>query len=96
MNIVGLLDVPSEGQYFLRGKEVKNLTADQQSMIRRMTIGFIFQGYNLLKRMSAWEQVALPLSYMGVGNAEAKKRSYAALKTVGLEGRENALPNQLS
>ena len=49
MNIVGLLDVPSEGQYFLRGKEVKNLTADQQSMIRRMTIGFIFQGYNLLK-----------------------------------------------
>lgn len=64
MNIVGLLDVPTEGKYFLRGKEVKDLTDDQQAMIRRTTIGFIFQGYNLLKRMSAREQVALPLSYM--------------------------------
>lgn len=96
MNIVGLLDVPTEGQYFLRGKEVKNLTDDQQSMIRRTTIGFIFQGYNLLKRMSAWEQVALPLSYMGIGGEEAKSRSYHTLKLVGLEWREHALPNQLS
>ncbi len=96
MNIVGLLDVPSEGQYFLRGKEVKNLTSDQQSMIRRTTIGFIFQGYNLLKRMPAWEQVTLPLSYMGVAPSEAKERAYAALKLVGLEGREKSLPNQLS
>lgn len=96
MNIVGLLDVPSEGQYILRGKEVKNLDSDQQSMIRRMTIGFIFQGYNLLKRMSAREQVSLPLSYMGVSTGEAKERSYEALKLVGLEGRENAYPNQLS
>lgn len=96
MNIVGLLDVPSEGQYILRGKEVKNLDSDQQSMIRRMTIGFIFQGYNLLKRMSAREQVSLPLSYMGVSMSEAKERSYEALKLVGLEGRENAYPNQLS
>lgn len=96
MNIVGLLDIPTEGQYFLRGKEVKNLSSDQQSMVRRTTIGFIFQGYNLLKRMCAWEQVALPLSYMGVSTSEAKERSYAALKLVGLEGREKALPNQLS
>ena len=96
MNIVGLLDVPSEGKYFLRGKEVKDLTDDQQAMIRRNTIGFIFQGYNLLKRLSAWEQVALPLSYMGISGQEAKEKSYHALKLVGLEGREHALPNQLS
>lgn len=96
MNIVGLLDVPTEGQYFLRGKEVKNLTADQQSMVRRTTIWFIFQGYNLLKRMSAWEQVALPLSYMWVSSSSAKERAYQALKMVWLEWREHALPNQLS
>lgn len=96
MNIVGLLDTATEGQYFLRGKEVKNLTQDQQSLVRRTTIWFIFQGYNLLKRMSAWEQVVLPLSYMGVPSQEAKDRAYQALKLVGLEGRENALPNQLS
>ena len=95
MNIVGLLDVPSEWKYFLRGKEVKDLTDDQQAMIRRTTIGFIFQGYNLLKRMTAREQVALPLSYMGISGQEAKEKAYHALKLVGLEGREQALPNQL-
>ena len=89
MNIVGLLDVQSSGSYFLRRKEVKNLTPDQQSMIRRTTIWFIFQWYNLLKRMAAREQVVLPLSYMWVSSDEA-------LKLVGLEGREKALPNQLS
>lgn len=96
MNIVGLLDTPTSGQYFLRGKEVKNLTSNQQSLIRRNTIGFIFQGYNLLKRMKAREQVALPLSYMGISGKEAKERCYEALAMVGLKGRENALPNQLS
>ena len=96
MNIVGLLDVQTSGSYFLRGNEVKNLTPDQQSMIRRTTIVLIFQGYNLLKRMAAWEQVVLPLSYMGIPSGEAKERAYAALKLVGLEGREKALPNQLS
>lgn len=96
MNIVGLLDTPTSGQYFLRGKEVKNLTSNQQSLIRRNTIGFIFQGYNLLKRMRAREQVALPLSYMGISGKEARERCYEALAMVGLKGRENALPNQLS
>lgn len=96
MNIVGLLDTPTSGQYFLRGKEVKNLTSNQQSLIRRNTIGFIFQGYNLLKRMRAREQVTLPLSYMGISGKEAKERCYEALAMVGLKGRENALPNQLS
>ena len=96
MNIVGLLDVQSSGSYFLRRKEVKNLTPDQQSMIRRTTIWFIFQWYNLLKRMAAREQVVLPLSYMWVSSGEARERAYEALKLVGLEGREKALPNQLS
>ncbi len=96
MNIVGLLDTPTSGNYFLHGKEVKNLTGNQQSLIRRETIGFIFQGYNLLKRMPAWEQVSLPLSYIGVGASESKERSYQALKMVGLEGREKSRPNQLS
>ena len=96
MNIVGLLDTQSEGQYFLRGKEVKNLSSDEQSMIRRNTIWFIFQWYNLLKRMSAWEQVTLPLSYMWITGKVAKEKAYEALKLVGLEGREKALPNQLS
>jgi putative ABC transport system ATP-binding protein len=61
MNIVGLLDTPSSGDYLLRGKKVEAMSQDDWSMIRRSTIGFVFQGYNLLKRMSAREQVALPL-----------------------------------
>jgi ABC-type lipoprotein export system ATPase subunit len=61
MNIVGLLDAPTSGDYLLRGKKVEAMSQDDRSMIRRSTIGFVFQGYNLLKRMSAWEQVALPL-----------------------------------
>ena len=64
MNIVGLLDAPSTGDYFLRGEKVEAMSQDEWSMIRRSTIGFVFQGYNLLKRMSAREQVALPLSYL--------------------------------
>lgn len=96
MNIVGLLDVPTSWQYFLRWKEVKNLSEDEQSLVRRNTIGFIFQWYNLIKKLSAWEQVALPLSYMWVSWSKAKDRCYEALKMVGLEWREKALPNQLS
>jgi putative ABC transport system ATP-binding protein len=75
---------------------VEAMSQDERSMIRRSTIGFVFQGYNLLKRMSAWEQVALPLSYMGVSNKEKKERAAVALETVGLGNRLEALPNQLS
>lgn len=96
MNIIGLLDLPTSGQYFLRGEEVKNLTENEQSLIRRKTIGFVFQGYNLLKRMPAREQVALPLSYMGIHGSKAKEKCYEALELVGLKGREKAYPNQLS
>lgn len=96
MNIVGLLDVPSTGAYYLRGKKVEAMTQDERSLIRRTTIGFVFQWYNLLKRMSAREQVALPLSYMGVSSKVKKERAAAALETVGLWGRLDSLPNQLS
>ena len=96
MNIVGLLDQQTTGDYFLRGEKVEAMSQDDRSMIRRSTIGFVFQWYNLLKRMSAREQVALPLSYVGVPMAEKKKRAIEALKMVGLGERIDALPNQLS
>ncbi len=96
MNIVWLLDVPSEWKYILRGEEVKHLNTNQQSLIRRNNIGFIFQWYNLLKRICAREQVALPLSYMWISPSQAKKRSFEALEMVWLKWREKAMPNQLS
>lgn len=96
MNIVGLLDEPTSGDYLLRWEKVKAMTADEWSMIRRTTIWFVFQWYNLLKRMPAREQVALPLSYMWVPNKEKKERCAEALKMVGLWNRLDALPNQLS
>ena len=96
MNIVWLLDEPTSWDYLLKGEKVKAMTADEWSMIRRTTIWFVFRWYNLLKRMSAWEQVALPLSYMWVPNKEKKDRCAAALEMVWLWNRLNALPNQLS
>ena len=96
MNIVWLLDEPTSWDYLLRWQKVEAMTADEWSMIRRNTIWFVFQWYNLLKRMPAWEQVALPLSYMWVPNAEKKERCAKALEMVWLWNRLNALPNQLS
>ena len=96
MNIVWLLDEPTSGDYLLRWEKVKAMTADERSMIRRTTIWFVFQWYNLLKRMCAREQVALPLSYMWVPGKEKKERCAEALKMVWLGNRLNALPNQLS
>jgi putative ABC transport system ATP-binding protein len=96
MNIVGLLDTPTTGDYLLRGKKVEAMSQDDWSLIRRSTIGFVFQGYNLLKRMAAREQVALPLSYIGISAKEKKDRAAEALSIVGLGDRLNALPNQLS
>jgi len=96
MNIVWLLDEPTTWDYILKGQKVRAMTADEWSMIRRTTIWFVFQWYNLLKRMSAWEQVALPLSYMWVPNKEKKERCTEALKMVWLWNRLDALPNQLS
>lgn len=96
MNIVWLLDEPTSWDYLLRWEKVRAMTADEWSMIRRTTIWFVFQWYNLLKRMSAREQVALPLSYMWVPNKEKKERCAEALKMVWLWNRLDALPNQLS
>jgi len=95
-DIVGLLDAPSTGDYYLRGHKVEAMSQDDWSMVRRSTIGFVFQGYNLLKRMPAREQVALPLTYVGVSAKERKDRAAAALATVGLGDRLEAHPNQLS
>lgn len=84
MNIIGLLDTPTSGTYSINGERLENLSEDDQSLIRRNNIGFVFQGYNLLKRMKAWQQVALPLSYMGVSAKERYEKAVEALHIVGL------------
>jgi putative ABC transport system ATP-binding protein len=94
MHILGCLDQPDEGKYTLRGQLVAGLTSDQLAEIRNQHISFVFQTFNLLPRMSARENVELPLLYGGVKNAAA--RAVEALKTVGLGDRMHHEPNQLS
>ncbi len=96
MNIIGCLDVPSGGVYLLEGVDVSKLTRDELAHIRNQKIGFVFQGFNLLSRTSALENVELPMLYSGVQVRERKEKALAALRTVGLEGRESHHPNQLS
>jgi putative ABC transport system ATP-binding protein len=96
MNIIGCLDVPSGGVYLLEGVDVGKLTRDELAHIRNQKIGFVFQGFNLLSRTSALENVELPMLYCGVQVRERKEKAHAALRTVGLEGRESSHPNQLS
>jgi putative ABC transport system ATP-binding protein len=96
MNIVGCLDIPTSGQYFLEDIDVGKLTRDELAHIRNQKIGFVFQGFNLLSRTSALENVELPMLYDGVPTKERKQKALAALKIVGLEGREDHHPNQLS
>jgi putative ABC transport system ATP-binding protein len=96
MNILGCLDQPTRGSYRLAGTAVSSLSADQRAMIRGRQIGFVFQSFNLLARMTALENVALPLVYAGVGLGEQRRRALVALAVVGLEGREHHLPSQLS
>lgn len=96
MNILGCLDSPSEGQYFLEGVDVARLSRDQLAGIRNKKIGFVFQGFNLLSRTPALENVELPMLYDGVATGMRKEKAMAALKIVGLEGREHHHPNQLS
>jgi putative ABC transport system ATP-binding protein len=96
MNIIGCLDVPSSGHYWLRGVDVGGMSRDQRALLRRYYIGFVFQGYNLLPRTSAIENVELPLTYRGMPRAERRVRAREALRVVGLEGRENHAPNELS
>ncbi|MBW8749363.1 MAG: ABC transporter ATP-binding protein [Acidobacteria bacterium] len=98
MHILGCLDQPTSGQYFLDGRDVSRLSDDEISLVRNKQIGFVFQGFNLLTRTSALENVELPLLY-GTGNvsaAERRKRAMAALESVGLESRWDHHTNQLS
>jgi putative ABC transport system ATP-binding protein len=96
MNILGCLDKPTSGRYLLEGVDVAHMDRDDLASIRNKKIGFVFQGFNLLSRTSALENVELPLLYDGLPAKERAERSAAALATVGLAGRENHHPNQLS
>ncbi|MBC8062330.1 MAG: ABC transporter ATP-binding protein [Clostridiaceae bacterium] len=96
MNMLGCLDVPTSGSYILDGKEVSKLKDDRLAEIRNFKIGFIFQKFNLLQKLSALENVELPLVYQGVHGKEAKMRAIQALSTVGLKERMNHRPNELS
>jgi putative ABC transport system ATP-binding protein len=96
MNIIGCLDRPTSGRYYLDGMDVSRLSKDERADIRNRKIGFVFQGFNLLRRTSALENVELPLLYTGVPAAERTQRSRRALATVGLAHREENYPNQLS
>jgi putative ABC transport system ATP-binding protein len=96
MNIIGCLDQPTRGTYILDGHDVSKLSKDDRADIRNLKIGFVFQGFNLLSRTSAIENVELPMLYSGIETAERRRRAQEALEAVGLAGRENNHPNQLS
>jgi putative ABC transport system ATP-binding protein len=96
MNILGCLDRPTEGSYHLYGIDVGARTSDGRALVRNRLIGFIFQGFNLLPRTSALENVELPLSYRGVATSVRRERAEAALRSVGLGDRMDHAPNQLS
>ena len=96
MNIVGCLDRPTRGSYRLAGLEVGERSADERAVVRNRLIGFVFQGFNLLPRTTALENVELPLVYRGVGAAERRRRSLEALAQVGLLNRSGHTPSQLS
>jgi putative ABC transport system ATP-binding protein len=96
MNIIGCLDTPTDGDYFLNGTNVSHLEDDQLAQIRSKEIGFVFQTFNLLPRYDALENVMLPLIYAGVGKEERKKRARQKLEEVGLAERMDHKPNELS
>lgn len=96
MNIIGCLDKPTDGHYLLEGIDVGELGRDELAGIRNKKIGFVFQGFNLLSRTSAIENVELPVLYDGLPAKDRRQRAKEALKSVGLEGREDHHPNQLS
>lgn len=96
MNIVGLLDIPDSGEYLLDGVNIKELSDGNLAKLRNQKIGFVFQNFNLLPKLTAWENVQVPLIYAGMSAKESKKVAYEYLEKVGLKGRENHLPKQLS
>lgn len=96
MNILGCLDRPTAGSYQLGGKEVAHLNDDELAVVRNQHIGFVFQNFNLLSRITALDNVALPLVYAGVGRKERTERAMDKLKSVGLETWAHHKPNELS
>jgi putative ABC transport system ATP-binding protein len=96
MNILGCLDRPTKGTYILDGQDVSEMSKDERADIRSHKIGFVFQGFNLLSRTSALENVELPMLYAGVSSKERHARAMQSLAAVGLAGREQNHPNQLS
>lgn len=96
MSILGLLDRPTSGKYFLEGADVTRLTKDQMAAIRNRNIGFVFQNFNLLPRTTALENVELPMLYANVNSKEAREKAMKALASVGLKDREHHRTNQLS
>lgn len=96
MNMLGTLDKPNSGQYHLDGVDVFSLTPDELSDIRNNKIGFVFQGFNLISRTSAIDNVMMPMIYKGIPEEERYVRARQALKIVGLEKKENNLPSQMS
>ena len=96
MNILGCLDTPTAGAYKFKGIEVEKLTRNQRTRLRRFYLGFVFQGYNLLNRTSALENVELPLIYRGAPAHERRAHAFQALETVGLKGWESHTPGELS
>jgi ABC-type antimicrobial peptide transport system, ATPase component len=96
MNILGCLDKPTKGEYLLDGIEVSTLTFNELAVLRNLKIGFVFQGFNLLPRTTALENVELPLLYAGVKTKERRRRALEALESVGLSSRVNHRPKELS
>ena len=96
MNMLGCLDVPTSGSYYLNGKDVSNMTDDELSDVRNVEIGFIFQGFNLIPNLTAEENVELPLIYRGVPKKEREELAVESLKIVGLEHRMDHKPSEMS
>ncbi len=96
MNMLGTLDKPNSGSYHLDGVDVLSLSPDELSDIRNVKLGFVFQGFNLIPRTSALDNVELPMIYKGISEEERHERARRALKIVGLEKREDHMPNQMS
>ena len=96
MNMLGTLDKPTSGEYYFEGVDVFSLSPDELSDIRNNKIGFVFQGFNLISRTSAIDNVCMPMIYKGIPEQERFRRAREALKVVGLEDKENNMPSQMS
>lgn len=96
MNILGCLDTPTSGKYILNGQDVSTMEDDELAAVRNKEIGFVFQQFNLLPRLSALENVALPLVYAGIGKKQRNELAFEVIKKVGLEDRSHHKPNEMS